>query len=316
MYFSIIVPVFNNIRYIKRCIESIISQSYSDFELILVDDGSTDGSGLLCDGYSEADQRIHVIHKKNGGVSSARNAGLDIAQGEVISFCDCDDLVEEDALAYVYDFFKKNHDTDILLGGYNRGIEKNGSIERKAFYETSGECSASRAIEHILCNSRLLGSVCNKYYKRTAISQIRFSSDLTHSEDTAFNVEILSGNRNLKCYITDRILYCYITNENSATTDISKLFDESDRLRYNLSMDYILEKNPLSRFEKACVRRVIFKISLENSYGINISKHKKKLLIRCMNHNLFSFIRYIYRLSFKENIIIFIKYFLVLTGLK
>lgn len=316
MYFSIIVPVFNSVRYIDRCIESIISQSYSDFELILVDDGSTDGSGSLCDDYAETDQRIHVIHKKNGGVSSARNAGLDTAQGEVIGFCDCDDLIEAGTLEYVHDFFQKNHDTDILFGGYNRGIEKDGKIERKPFYETSGEYSISRAIELILCDQYILGSVCNKYYKRTALSQVRFALNLTHCEDTAFNVEILSGNRSLKCCVTDRPLYCYITNENSATTDAAKIFDESDRLRYNLSMDYILENNLLNRFEKACVKRAVFRLSIENSYGINISKYKKKLLIRRMNHNLFSFIRYIYRFSFKRNVILLIKYFLVLTGLK
>ena len=93
---SVIVPVYNVERYLTRCIDSILAQTYQNFELILVDDGSTDGSGTLCDSYMKKDSRIKVIHKKNGGLSDARNSGIDAAEGEFLSFIDSDDWVRPD----------------------------------------------------------------------------------------------------------------------------------------------------------------------------------------------------------------------------
>ena len=96
---SVIVPIYNSEKYLKRCVDSILSQTFSDFELLLVDDGSTDGSGSICDEYSVKDSRVRVFHKENGGVSSARNLGLDNARGEWITFVDSDDYLEESFLA-------------------------------------------------------------------------------------------------------------------------------------------------------------------------------------------------------------------------
>lgn len=95
---SIIVPVYNVEKYLRKCIDSILNQTFKDFELILIDDGSTDESGKICDEYNLKDNRIKVIHKENGGLSSARNAGLDIAQGEYIGFVDSDDWIESDQI--------------------------------------------------------------------------------------------------------------------------------------------------------------------------------------------------------------------------
>ena len=97
---SIIVPVYNAERTIGRCIESILNQEYTDFELLLVNDGSTDASGSLCDGYAAKDARIRVIHKKNGGVSAARNTALDLAQGTYLQFLDSDDWLTPDATSW------------------------------------------------------------------------------------------------------------------------------------------------------------------------------------------------------------------------
>ena len=104
---SVIVPVYNTAQYLPRCIESILSQSFADFELLLIDDGSTDGSGAICDGYAAKDSRIRVFHKENGGVSSARNLGLDSAHGEWITFVDSDDYIDDD---YFPTCFEENVD--------------------------------------------------------------------------------------------------------------------------------------------------------------------------------------------------------------
>ena len=93
---SVIVPVYNVKKYINRCVDSIIHQSYKNLEIILVDDGSTDGSGFLCDNYKQVDSRIKVIHKENGGLSDARNAGLEIAVGKYVTFVDSDDWIRKD----------------------------------------------------------------------------------------------------------------------------------------------------------------------------------------------------------------------------
>ena len=90
---SIIVPVYNVALYLNRCVDSILNQTYSDFELLLIDDGSTDISGVICDEYAVSDNRVKVIHKDNGGVSSARNVGINNSQGKYIMFCDSDDFV-------------------------------------------------------------------------------------------------------------------------------------------------------------------------------------------------------------------------------
>lgn len=99
---SIIVPIYNVEKYIEKCIQSILNQTFSDFELILVNDGSTDSCGEICDKYKKLDDRIIVIHKVNGGLSSARNAGIDIARGEYIGFIDSDDYIHEKMYEILY----------------------------------------------------------------------------------------------------------------------------------------------------------------------------------------------------------------------
>ena len=110
---SVIVPVYNSKEHLSRCLDSILSQSFSDFELLLVDDGSKDGSGAVCDAYSEKDSRVRVFHKENGGVSSARNVGIENADGQWLTFIDSDDWIEED-------FFQVPFDSDVDLLYQNR----------------------------------------------------------------------------------------------------------------------------------------------------------------------------------------------------
>lgn len=112
---SVVVPVYNTDKYLSRCIDSMLAQTYTDFELLLVNDGSTDNSGAICDDYAKKDSRIRVLHKKNGGVSSARNMGLDNARGEWIAFVDADDWVREDFLQKRYELAIKE-EADIAYG--------------------------------------------------------------------------------------------------------------------------------------------------------------------------------------------------------
>lgn len=122
---SIIVPVYNVEKYLKDCIESILKQSMQDFELILVDDGSTDSSGTICDRYAEKDSRIKVVHTKNGGLSAARNAGIEIARGEFVAFVDSDDYVLPEFIEQMY---KKILETDADICECNFSYLKNQKI--------------------------------------------------------------------------------------------------------------------------------------------------------------------------------------------
>ena len=121
---SVIVPVYNVEKYIKKCLDSIIYQTYKNIEIILVDDGSTDNSGIICDVYKERDKRIKVIHKKNNGVSAARNTGIENANGKWISFVDSDDWIDKNyfeiLISKIY-----NNDIDCILCCYNRVVKNN-----------------------------------------------------------------------------------------------------------------------------------------------------------------------------------------------
>ena len=114
---SVIVPIYNVEKYLNKCIESIINQSYSNLEIILVDDGSKDSSGIMCDSYILKDKRIKVIHKENGGLSDARNVGIDKAKGEYIVFIDSDDWIDEKMIEILYNIIKKNN-SDISICDY------------------------------------------------------------------------------------------------------------------------------------------------------------------------------------------------------
>jgi glycosyltransferase involved in cell wall biosynthesis len=113
---SIIVPVYDVEKYLKKCVDSILNQTFKDFELILVDDGSPDNSGAICDQYAEKDSRVRVIHKENGGLSDARNAGIEVARGKYLGFVDSDDFVNEDMYKQLYTSIIENN-ADLSICG-------------------------------------------------------------------------------------------------------------------------------------------------------------------------------------------------------
>ena len=124
---SIIIPVYNSENYLQACLDSIINQSFTDFEILLINDESTDRSSILCDEYSRKDCRIHLFHKENNGVSSARNTGLDNAKGTWVLFVDSDDLLPSNALNYLIEI--TNSDIDMSLGGFSKFDDQHSVLE-------------------------------------------------------------------------------------------------------------------------------------------------------------------------------------------
>lgn len=181
---SVIVPVYNVEKYLRRCVDSILVQTMPDFELILVDDGSTDESPSICDDYAKKDNRVKVIHKQNQGVSAARNDGLDAAKGEYILFVDSDDYVNE---RYVECLVSK--DCDLSICGSIKILE-NG-IEECFFSPNFCTTSISPQIVAQWFDHNYLGCVWGKAFRKQVIDScnLRFNSEMNFGEDTLFAVK-------------------------------------------------------------------------------------------------------------------------------
>ncbi len=170
---SVIVPVYNVEQYLPKCVDSLLAQTYENLEIILVDDGSPDGSGGICDAYAEKDPRIKVIHKENGGLSSARNAGLDIAQGEYIAFVDSDDWVEPEAYKYLLGLARKYGVKLVCAGRYD--------VEEKTGEKTQGLCppmeekiSSEELVRRIFLWDNVDSAAWDKLYHRSLLEDIRY----------------------------------------------------------------------------------------------------------------------------------------------
>lgn len=210
---SVIVPVYNIEKYIGRCIESILSQTYADLEIILVDDGSTDSSGAICDEYAEKDSRIKVIHQKNGGVSSARNRGLDVATGKYIGFVDGDDYILDSMYEKLVKIIGGEAISACTMGG-NSGI----SVADRSFRRTF---SAEDAVACLLQNRYLSISCADKLFRREVVGDIRFRQDIYHNEDLLFLYEVLKRSNVLE--YTDDVCYFYRCRPGSA---VNSPFDD------------------------------------------------------------------------------------------
>lgn len=216
---SIIVPVYKVEKYLKRCVDSILSQTYADFELILVDDGSPDNCPMMCDEYSRINKRIFVIHKENGGLSSARNAGLDIAKGKYVLFVDSDDYIKPNLLESCVNKIKET-DYDAVRFGYDK-IDVNFKLiktrfpNKKMYHFETGEEKM-----RFLCDDLLTYSIpftsWSCLYKNEIIKKhhLRFVSErIIYSEDTFFSTLYTFNSSN--CVAIDESLYVYQDNQNS-----------------------------------------------------------------------------------------------------
>ena len=194
--FSIIVPVYNVEDYLPRCINSIINQTYTDFELILVDDGSTDDCSMICDEYAEKDNRIKVIHKENGGVATARNIGIESATGRYITFCDSDDYYKKELLETVYSNLKEN-DVDLLSYNYDvlhsTGIKRGSNVDIGIYSIFSPKDTFSLIIKHTF-TSFLGWSMCTSFIRAELIhnNDLRVCTSCNnYAEDIGFGLKVL-----------------------------------------------------------------------------------------------------------------------------
>ena len=189
---SIIIPVYNAELYIRRCVESILGQEYTDFELLLIDDGSRDGSGAICDEYGEKDARVRVIHKGNGGVSAARNLAIDNARGTYLQFVDSDDWITPDATKLLVRTAEEE-DCDLVIADFYRVAGER--VSPKGDIEEDGVLTKEQFAAHMMENPAdfYYGVLWNKLYRRNIIQEhrLRMNTDISWCEDFMFNLEYI-----------------------------------------------------------------------------------------------------------------------------
>lgn len=191
---SVIIPVYNCGGYLPRCVESLQKQTYEDLQMILVDDGSTDDTPALCDSLAAADGRITVLHRPNGGVSSARNAGLAAAKGDYITFADADDYVNPDHVMNLYNAMQR-HGCDVAICSYIT------ESETKCSQPKSGESggynevcySHDSAVCELLAGGAVGGYVWNKLYRRELLEGVTFDGSIKILEDLLFNYNVFKN---------------------------------------------------------------------------------------------------------------------------
>ena len=231
---SIIVPVYNVSKYVSCCIDSVLNQSISDFELLLVDDGSTDDCGSICDSYAERDNRIRVFHKVNGGVSSARNVGLDHARGEWVFFLDADDLLPvhtlESLLAHA------GPDVDMVYGGIRKFDDTDDDVETIPVFR-EGKIAVEDALAAFIVPKQRYGDwhryLFNRIYRLSIVKEfgLRFNTDIYYKEDGLFVVQYLCRCSSTVVCIPD-IVYLYRQVANSAMGSLATRYN--DKLLTNI----------------------------------------------------------------------------------
>lgn len=289
---SVIVPVYNCEKYIDKCINSILNQTFKDFELILINDGSLDKSPEICNFYKQKDKRVRVIHKKNEGVSSARNIGIDIANGEYITFVDSDDYLNDTFLETSISIMK-NHKVDLYMSGLVMESYNNGKISRVDKYAGKSNIYNVRSLLENLHIDYPLICICGpwcKLFKKEILEKynIKFNTNMSLGEDTDFNLNYLEHCK--KIYFCENSDYHYVRNNeeslftryNEDSYDIHVLVYDKMRTLY---YEYKCSKDSCERFEDMYVDLLIGCIHNEfRNSDKNTPKKRKDLINRVANN--------------------------------
>lgn len=260
MKISVIVPIYNSEEYLPACIESILSQSHTDFELLLIDDGSKDKSGEICDEYGEKDNRIKVFHQPNGGVSSARNVGLENATGEYIIHTDSDDLMLPGALHSLYTEALVSN-SDIVVGNYIvRTDKKDNHIDLE-------EKATSHDFLYDLLMGKYHAGLWNKLIRRSAYNNLTFDEDIGFMEDKLMISRILFSNPSI-LFIKNEI-YVHIQREGSIANELS-LQSRLNVEKVILRLENVLKENALFDIP-------IEKMKLDHKIGLLVNMPNDKL---------------------------------------
>ncbi len=307
---SIIVPVYNREATIGKCVESIIGQSYDDLDVILVDDGSTDRSGEICDSFANLDKRIRAFHIDNSGVANARNYGIEKSKGEYITFVDSDDYIDKEYISKLYSAFEVD---GCVMSVCNYNEEVNGFRYLRSLYNIDS-CTSYDYIEDILY-CRAQGGLCwGKLYKKDLIKSL-FES-FKYCEDVLFVFDYLASNNGIISIVNDP-LYCYVRHDKSITggrkaSDLDDAVSVADniyekcknkKINHLKAAEAFLVSNSLfaflqNRYEESnegdCLRKRVKKVVAGHRKFVMLDKHstiktKGACFISIFSYRLLSF---------------------------
>lgn len=234
---SVIIPIYNVEKYLDRCLKSIISQSYKNIEIILIDDGSKDASSKICDDYAKSDNRIRVIHKKNEGVAIARNLGIKKATGKYITFIDADDYVEKDYVKILYELCR-DHDVSIV-GTIDENDEQVVISKSKSMIKIA---NGKETIKEMLVTNRFFGWTCwNKMYKTEIVKNVKFREKVKIAEDVEFLYNVIKKAKKVNID-TSYKLYHYVLDRKGSATEAKFNDDRKTEMQIYKSMKDDMEK--------------------------------------------------------------------------
>ncbi|MEB6548866.1 glycosyltransferase [Heyndrickxia sporothermodurans] len=291
MLISIIIPVYNAEKTLSKCLDSVKNQTYQNLEIILVNDGSSDQSGLICDEYSRKDDRFTIIHKKNGGVSSARNAALRIANGKYIGFVDPDDWIEPCMFEKLYKLIVEHH-ADMSICGYFK--EKEDGKLLNNITESHTICyNQHEALDVILDSESVKGYLWNKLYSIDVIraNNIMFNEEIHFCEDLLFNCQYIL---NSKTIINDTTpYYHYIIHENNASqsqfslkklTSLNALEIIINLLNGTESVDSTKFKNYYMHMNISLLMNAMQKKKCNKNLRVNLKKNLFKFKVNSLSN--------------------------------
>lgn len=275
---SIIIPVYNAEMFLKDCVDSIINQTYEDIEILLINDGSTDKTGNMCEEYAKKDQRIVVIHKENGGVSSARNVGINKSSGNYIMFVDSDDWIENDTIHFLVNIQEKNDYDIIMFGAYHENLVLNTIQKSNCKSRILDYNSEVKKILPILIKTEQINPLWNKMYRSDIIktNNITFEETINIAEDALFNYRFFLKINT--CYILDECFYHYMIR------NIESLTQRYNPRKYNMLIwvnDYMQQE--LQKYTECNeVIKALKHIRVKNIYScfLDLCNGKKKLAFK------------------------------------
>lgn len=283
---SIIVPVYNIIEYLPACVESLRRQTQQDVEIILVDDGSTDGSGQLCDSLAKEDLRIRVIHKENGGLSSSRNAGLTAANGDWVLFVDGDDYLVQNAVEQLLNVAKKHPDADFIQFLYQ---ETDGSWQpEEQTLEAVALTDVSDFFHKLYALGGVAASACTKLFRRELFDSLRFKEGIRH-EDEELCTRLLP--KCSKVVYTELVLYGYVMRQGSIihsgfspkTMDIFPIMDDRIKILQQLGCDDLTTETQRRMFQTATW---LYCLARRNGYCKEAAELKQRMIALSKEKNL------------------------------
>lgn len=227
---SVIIPAYNVEQYVERCVYSVTKQTYRNLEIILVDDGSTDCTGIICDKLAKEDNRISVIHKTNGGLSDARNAGIDVSRGEYISFVDSDDYIASDMLEHMMNAMCETDISMVVVGFW----KQSGDAREYCGPTTERVVSSEEALKDIYIGHEIYPASWNKLYRRALFNNNRFAVGMINEDSEIITKLLMECNR---VALVSKPLYIYMIREGSITQSSFSSKDYNGIKAYRTAVD-------------------------------------------------------------------------------